>query len=86
MDLTDDVLIEKRREFLGRRQAIGPAIGSVSLTLFIDDVGTKADALIADVDGRSSDQLTNLSLTLSTERTGELPPLKILARHVYLTF
>jgi hypothetical protein len=65
--LTDDVLIEDGLDLGGLREAA--QLARLLLFPFLrDDVVTELDALVADVDGRSRDQLANVVLALAAER------------------
>ena len=67
--LTNDILLEEVIDFLGLRKIKISArrLTALRLTL-IDDFVAQLDALVADVDTRSSDQLLDLFLGLSAKR------------------
>jgi hypothetical protein len=69
--LTDDVVVEDGLDVgrLGNRRQ--PKVLAVLLDLLGDDVVAQPDALVADVHRRTSDELLDLFLALSTERAGE---------------
>jgi hypothetical protein len=65
--LADDVLVENGFDFMRLRQLVPAALRSL-VELLANDVVAKLDALVADEDGRSGNELANLVLTLAAER------------------
>ncbi len=68
--LTDDVIVEKRRDLLRLRQMLQREVGTLGEFL-LDDLVAQLNALIADVHAGTGDQLLHLLLRLSTERALE---------------
>src|SRR5207237_3192258 len=68
--LADDVLIEDGLDLGGLRQAAELA-GLLLFPFLRDDVVTELDALVADVDGRPGDQLSDVGLALTAERAAQ---------------
>jgi hypothetical protein len=64
----------------GVRQVVEAELGRFS-ELFLDDLVAEIDALVADVDTGASDQLLDLLLALSTERTLEQVATVTYTRH-----
>ena len=65
--LADDVLVEELLDFLGRRQR-GAGAAVLEPVVVGDDVVADLDALVADEDGRSGDELADVVLVLVAER------------------
>jgi hypothetical protein len=65
--LSDDVALEEVADLRGLRQFVELDVVGVG-QLFLDDLVAQVDALIADVDAGTGDQLLDLLLTLPTER------------------
>ena len=61
-----DVVVEDLADLRRRRDAVS-GLHESGLALLADDVVAELDALIADEDGRSSDQLPDLMLRLAAE-------------------
>ena len=68
--MADDILGEKFKD-LARTREFAKTFGNNVLKFIVDDLVTKVDALVADVDTWTSDELLNLLLALSAERTLE---------------
>jgi hypothetical protein len=69
--LADDVLVEDVVDLPGLREVLeleGRGCGE----LFIDDLVTEVDALVADIDAGAGDQLLDLALRLPAEAAEEL--------------
>jgi len=71
MVLPDDVLIEDIPDFLGFGQVAEVEVLFAS-QLLLDDLIAQLDALIADVNSRTGDQLSDLILGFSAEGALEL--------------
>jgi hypothetical protein len=65
--LTDHVLVEYLLDFVGFWELVTGPLGAV-LELLADDVVAELDALVADEDGGTRDQLTDFVLALPAER------------------
>src|SRR5690606_31131441 len=65
--LTNDVLVENAADLLGRRQLVRAAFGLSFLHLLADDVVAQVDALVADENGGSGNQLAHFVLALAAE-------------------
>lgn len=65
--LTNHILIQDGADFLGRRQLVRIALGLGFLHLLTDDVVAQVDALVADKDGRASNQLAHFVLAFAAE-------------------
>src|SRR5439155_15934127 len=65
--LADDVLVEELLDLLGRRER-GPRAAVLEPVVVGDDVVADLDALVADEDGRTRDELPDVVLVLVTER------------------
>src|SRR5690606_28613653 len=74
--LADDVVVEKALDLLRRREGHLRA-ALLPLVLLGDDVVAEPNALVADVDGRSCDQLPNLPLRLAAEGAGVIAVLMV---------
>jgi hypothetical protein len=70
--LPDHVLVEDLLDLRGLRDRGRGGDGLLLVTLLGDDVVAEVDALVADVDRRPRDQLANLVLALTAERTDEI--------------
>jgi hypothetical protein len=64
--LTDDVVVQELVDLLGLRQLVEAQLGGL-VELLLDDLVAEVDALIADVDAGSGDQLLDLLLRLAAE-------------------
>jgi hypothetical protein len=64
--LAHDVLVQHGVDLLRLREALELERGG-SGELLVDDLVTKVDALVADIDARPGDQLLDLALRLSAE-------------------
>ena len=69
--LRDDVVVEDGVDVLRARQVLEVERGG-SRQLLVDDLVAEIDALVADVDPRSSDQLLDLALRLPAETAEKL--------------
>src|SRR5262249_35272427 len=69
--LTDDIVIENFAYLLRGRNAVA-RLHQRGLVLLADDVHAQLDALVADENGRSGDELAHLVLPLAAEREVEL--------------
>ena len=69
--LGDDVVVQDGVDVERLRKVVEVELGG-SGELLVDDLVAEIDALIADVDARSSDQLLDLSLALAAETAQEL--------------
>ena len=78
--LADHVLVEERLD-LDRLGEPDPTVGLLGLFLFGDDVQADVDALVADVDRGTRDQLADVALALVAERALEPVALGLLSRH-----
>ncbi len=68
--LPDDVGVQRLVDLLGRGQVLEERLDFSFLgELVFDDVVAQFDALIADVDARTRDQLLDVPLALAAERT-----------------
>jgi hypothetical protein len=65
--LADDVLVEEALDLLRRGQA-GAVVAALDAPVVGDDVVADLDALVADEDRRTRDQLTNVVLVFVAER------------------
>ncbi len=65
--LADDVIVEDLADLLRGRDAVA-RLHQRGLVLLADDVHAQLDALVADEDRRSCDELANLVLALTAER------------------
>ena len=68
--LADDVIVEDLADFLRGRDAVA-RLHQRGFVLLADDVHAEFDALVADEDGRSGNELADLVLTLAAERAVE---------------
>ncbi|BDW88772.1 hypothetical protein MACH01_15390 [Thalassospira tepidiphila] len=68
MALTDDIVIKDLANLLRRRHPVC-RFDEMCFVLFADDVHAKLYAFITDEYGWTGDELANLVLALSTERT-----------------
>ena len=66
--LSDHIFVENRFDFLRLRQLIVAAIRAV-VELLANNIVTEFNALVADEDRRTRNQLANFVLTFATERT-----------------
>src|SRR4029079_14242607 len=66
--LADHVVVEEGVDLDGRGELVELELGGLG-ELFLDDLVAQVDALIADVDARARDELLDLLLRLSAERT-----------------
>ena len=64
--LTDDVAVEEVIDLARLRQLVEAELTGLG-ELFLDDLVTQVDALVADVDARARDQLLDLLLALPAE-------------------
>jgi len=64
--LRDDVVVQDGVDVERLREVVEIELRRTR-ELFVDDLVTEVDALVADVDARTSDQLLDLSLTFSAE-------------------
>jgi hypothetical protein len=69
--LTDDIIVKHVADFLRRRYATVLFRHQRGLGFLTDDVVAKFDALVADEDRRSRDQLAHLMLRFTAERAIE---------------
>jgi hypothetical protein len=69
--LPDHVFVQDPVDLLRLRQVLELEAGRCG-ELLIDDLVTEIDALVADVDARTGDQLLDLALRLSAEAAEEL--------------
>jgi hypothetical protein len=81
--LADDVFVEKLLDFWRRRQRRPRALG-FELVVVGDDVVTHLDALVADEDGRTRDQLADVVLVLVAERAPQDFGLAVLLHHAFI--
>ena len=65
--LADDIFVENFLDFLGLGELVAGALSAL-LELFADYVVAELDAFVADENGRSGDEFSNLVLALSTKR------------------
>ena len=72
--LADHVLVEHLLDLSRLRHGRGGGEPLFLVALLGDDVVAEVDALVADVDGRSGDELAHLVLTLAAERTDQIAP------------
>src|SRR5690606_33469000 len=74
--LADHVVIEERLDLGGLRKLLfartGGCRGRVPAGFLSDDVVTKLDALVANVDRRAGDELFDFALVLSAERAAQI--------------
>src|SRR3974390_990852 len=70
MILADHIIVEDFADFLRRRDAIA-RLHQRGLVLLADDVHAEFDALVADKNGRSGDELTHFVLALAAKRAVE---------------
>ncbi len=70
--LTDDVIIERGFDLSWLRNFFRRTCWTFLLAFFSDDVVTKLDAFIADIDRRSCDQLLHFALVLTAEGAAEI--------------
>src|SRR5262249_43146100 len=68
--LTDDIVVKNFANLLGRRNAVA-RLHQRGLGLLANDVHAQFDALVADENGRTSDELAHLVLALAAERAKE---------------
>jgi hypothetical protein len=61
------VFIEERLDLLGAHIFDAPRLSGLALTVFLDDLATKGDTLITDVDFGSGDEFLDVSRLLATE-------------------
>src|SRR5690606_32504483 len=66
--LADHVLVEEGADLLGLGQLLPPQVGRLG-QLLLDDLVAQLDALVADVDARTRDELLDLLLRLAAEGT-----------------
>jgi hypothetical protein len=64
--LADDVVVEERADLDRRRQLLEAQLTALG-ELLLDDLVAEVDALVADVDARTGDQLLDLLLALAAE-------------------
>ena len=69
--LRDDVVVQDGVDVERLREVVEVELGW-RRQLLVDDLVAEIDALVADVDARSSDELLDLSLTLAAEAAEEL--------------
>ena len=69
--LPDHVLVENVLDLL-RRRDLRDRLGDLALLVLGEDLVAEGDALVADVDGRSGDELPDRVLRLSAERAAEV--------------
>jgi hypothetical protein len=67
--LTDDVLVEDGLNLGGFGEGLAARYGLFAVHFLGDDVVAQTDALVADVNGGASDELLDLFLRFSAERT-----------------
>src|SRR5204863_9761636 len=80
--LPDDVVVEEALDLHRRRQRDRGAV-LLALALLGDDVVAELDALVADVDGGTGDELPDFPLPLSAERAREIAVvMAVLPAHV----
>ena len=65
--LADDVLVQECLDLGGLRE-LEASFSFLEIALLVDDIGADLDALIADVDVRSGDELADLALALAAKR------------------
>jgi hypothetical protein len=65
--LADDVGVEELEDLAGLRELVEADLAALA-QLLLDDLVSEVDALVADVDARSGDQLLDLLLALPAER------------------
>jgi len=65
--LPDDIVIQHLGNFARRRHPVA-GLHQMRLVLLTDDIHAELDALVADEDGRTGDELAHLVLTLPAER------------------
>jgi hypothetical protein len=70
--LADDVVVEDAADLLRLRHTAVPLLPLFLLDFLCEDVVAQRDALVADVDGRSSDELFDLLLTLATKGAAQV--------------
>src|ERR1700732_1399492 len=68
--LADDIVVEDLADLLRGRNLVA-RFRQQGLVLLADDVQTKLDALVANVDGRPGNELAHLELALAAERAVE---------------
>ena len=66
--LANHVFLQEIEDFMRSRQDVQPARGA-AVEFFGNNVVAQLDALITDIHAGTGDELTNLTLGLSTERT-----------------
>jgi len=82
--LADHVVVEEGLDLDRGRQGDRRAV-LFPLGLFGDDVVAELDALVADIDRRASNQLTDLALPLPTEGAGQVAVvMAVLPAHLHL--
>ena len=80
--LADDVLVEELLDFLRHGQGRARAVGPLEAVVVGDDVVADLDALVADEDRRTRDELADVVLVLVAERAPEHFVLAVLLHHV----
>src|SRR5690606_241858 len=82
--LADHVLVEDVLDLAGARDGQLGVLGGLAIDLLGDDVVAEPDALVADVDRGTGDELLHLLLRLAAEGAAQalvVPSIAALARH-----
>ena len=79
--LPDDVVVQHGADVLGLGDLARPLLPLFLLHFLSEDVVAQGDALVADVDGRSGDELLDLLLRFPAKRAAEVSASLVVGRH-----